>query len=430
MARDLPPGIQSREHAPRGTTRKRTQYRVFISDSSRKTASGRVARISSAWFDTLAEAKEWQAERKGESRSGTLAAARDLRVGEACDAWLKTAKTIGHQGRKPIRQTTWERQDITIRNHIKPTIGTLKMAELGAPDVRKWVIEQVEERGRQETGRALDILKGAYDHAVEIGQLRANPASAIRLSKRESDDEDDVGIVSEFMQPDEVARILRAADDLAEKGYVGSEHDFARNESFGHLKVRAKGWADRYRPLVYFLLATGTRIGEANGVQWKHIDLEAGEVHIEQSVNQKGVVGPTKTKSSIRHIPVGPIVIEMLKAMPGKRDPEHFVFGGDAPTKPANRRNLHARCWVALMVAAGMLDEDEGTYWSFHDCRHFFASLLIDQGTEAQQVCDLLGHANVTTTLRIYTHLFKAKRGRMNKAARQLESVILALPAA
>ena len=84
---------------------------------------------------------------------------------------------------------------------------------------------------------------------------------------------------------------------------------------------------------------------------------------------------------------------------------------------------------VALVKHLRMVDEDGDLHWSFHDCRHYHASVLIGQGMEPQLVCERLGHANVTTTLRIYTHLFQAHRGLGNVRAVELEDQVLAIGA-
>jgi integrase len=221
-----------------------------------------------------------------------------------------------------------------------------------------------------------------------------------------------------------VAHILRTADALALHGYAGEVPEHL-NSGAGHIAVRRKAW-QRYRPMSYLLIGSGVRIGEALALQWKDIDFETGSIRVEKTVDGDGKVGPPKTRSSVRTIPLGATMMAMLGEMPGPHNLLHYILGG---AKPASRTNLRKRAWLVLMAAAGMLDEEDDALWSFHDCRHFHASFLIASGMDAHQVSERLGHANVTTTQRIYVHLFKAQRGLRNVRAVELEGGLFGLPA-
>ena len=64
----------------------------------------------------------------------------------------------------------------------------------------------------------------------------------------------------------------------------------------------------------------------------------------------------------------------------------------------------------------------------FHDARHTFAShLIIDLGLDVAQVSTILGHAQITTTLSIYTHLFDLARHADELKAKMAASAFAAL---
>jgi integrase len=81
----------------------------------------------------------------------------------------------------------------------------------------------------------------------------------------------------------------------------------------------------------------------------------------------------------------------------------HYVFATGNGT-PLGHRNVESRALQRAAAAAGLKAV------RFHDLRHTFAShLIIDLGLDIAQVSRILGHASVTSTLNIYTHLFDAR---------------------
>jgi integrase len=82
----------------------------------------------------------------------------------------------------------------------------------------------------------------------------------------------------------------------------------------------------------------------------------------------------------------------------------------DRPRHSLRHRNVSRRCLGRAAQVAG-LNDDGWPPLRFHDLRHTFAShLIIDLGLDPAQVSRILGHARVTITLDIYTHLFEDAR--------------------
>jgi integrase len=77
---------------------------------------------------------------------------------------------------------------------------------------------------------------------------------------------------------------------------------------------------------------------------------------------------------------------------------------------PLGHRNVESRALGRATQLAG-LNDDGWPPLRFHDLRHTFAShLIIDLGLDPAQVSRILGHARITITLDIYTHLFEDAR--------------------
>ena len=116
-----------------------------------------------------------------------------------------------------------------------------------------------------------------------------------------------------------------------------------------------------------------------------------------------------KTAAAIRDIPL----VDQLAA-PARTSssdatafaqPGDYVFATGNGT-PLGHRNVESRALQRAAATAGSTPAPR-----FHDLRHTFAShLIIDLGLDVAQVSRILGHASVTTTLNIYTHLFDHAR--------------------
>jgi integrase len=177
------------------------------------------------------------------------------------------------------------------------------------------------------------------------------------------------------------------------------------------------GCAERYRPLVATALFTGMRISELLGLVWGDVDLDAGVIHVRFQLSrvQRGSpptrVSP-KTRAAVRDIPLVPPLRDMLRVHRAGADlvgPDAWVFPSRAGT-PLGHRNAQ---WRALTTAARRSGREDG-HWPplrFHDLRHTFAShLIVALRLDVAQVSRILGHAQITTTLSVYTHLFDDAR--------------------
>ena len=136
------------------------------------------------------------------------------------------------------------------------------------------------------------------------------------------------------------------------------------------------------RPLIVFLFYTGARLGEAMGLTWD--DVHEGRVFLR---TRKGKMKTTRTRTI-------PLVAEVIAAM-GERTGGHVFTkpDGGAWTRDRFYDYFHPAC-----EAAGVSD------FRPHDCRHTFASHLVQKGASLRAVADLLGHTSLAMVMR-YSHL-------------------------
>jgi integrase len=177
--------------------------------------------------------------------------------------------------------------------------------------------------------------------------------------------------------------------------------------------------AERYRQLVATALFTGMRISERLGLTWGDVDLDAGVIHVRAQLSRAHRGSPSmrvalKTRAAVRDIPLVPQLCDTLRTHRAGVDrvgPEASVFPseGDTPLGMGHR-NAQRRALSKAARRAG-LENGRWPALRFHDLRHTFAShLIVDLHLDVAQVSRILGHAQITTTLNVYTHLFNDAR--------------------
>ena len=144
---------------------------------------------------------------------------------------------------------------------------------------------------------------------------------------------------------------------------------------------------------------TGLRLGELCGLQWQDVDVGAGLLHIQRTVERIAQIGggtcltvqPPKTENSERWIPIPKEMLRMLK--PETRQPDSYLLtGGEIVPDP---RAMQYR-YKVLLERCGV------RYRNFHCLRHSYATRCVERGVDVKSVSELLGHADVRTTLRLY----------------------------
>ena len=162
--------------------------------------------------------------------------------------------------------------------------------------------------------------------------------------------------------------------------------------------------------MYYIDLATGLRRGELLGLKWEDVDLERGDLRVKRQlarINGEIVEAPLKTKNAYRTLPLAADAIDILKAQKKKVGNSPWVFpsptGG--PLSPDCVNNMLHR----VLKRAGLPSI------RFHDLRHTFATLALQNGVDIKTVSGMLGHFSAGFTLDTYAHVTtSAKREAAN----------------
>lgn len=181
-------------------------------------------------------------------------------------------------------------------------------------------------------------------------------------------------------------------------------------------KVLIGQLAEPFKTMVITIACLGLRVSELVGLKWADVDFENLTVNVQRSF-VRGVLYPTKTDASASILPMDSGLAELLlrhkAATPYPADSD-FIFAGDGggPRWPESILADHIK---PAAVKAGI-----GTFGS-HTFRGTYSTLLHALGTTPVVQKELLRHANIQTTLNVYTQAVSAdKRDAASKVGNVL----------
>jgi integrase len=302
----------------------------------------------------------------------------ELTVAELVNRWLADVSST-------VRPRTRALYDLYCRSRIVPALGPLRAQEITHEHVRVFLdsLSDLSPRTRQ---IVRSILRQAFSRAVEWGIVWLNPVDAVRPPRAPRPE-------IQVWTPEEVERFAS----------VAAQH--------------------RLWPLFWLLLATGLRVGEALGLRWRDVDLEAGRLSVRHQLGRDRRLSEPKSRRGARVVDIGPDTVDILRRHRraqaeellalGLAHPE-LVFVSEAGT-PLLYRNV-ARSFAELVRKAGV------PRIRLHDLRHTHATALLLAGVHPQVVSERLGHASTAFTLATYSHVLPSLQ---REAAEAVENVLL-----
>lgn len=232
--------------------------------------------------------------------------------------------------------------------------------------------------------RDIQRLQSVLSRAVDWGVLDRHPLAGLKPLKA-----DKTGRVR-FLTGEEEAALRKALADreqrLREARIRFNTWRITRGKE--PLPDREGDYLDHLRPLVLLALNTGLRRGELLGLRWGAVNFDAKLLT---------VVAETAKSGHTRRVPLNAEAFAVLSAWHGRRGKP----GSDVLVFPASHGERMTRidtAWESLMKAAALKN------FRLHDCRHHFASKLVQSGVDLYTVKELLGHSEIAMTER-YAHL-------------------------
>lgn len=306
-------------------------------------------------------------------------------VGQFLDRWLTDCCEPS------VRPSTLRSYRDTVRLHIAPVLGKWPLSKLSPQHVQAFIKAQLATGlSRRSVQYHHRVLSQALNRAIKWDLVARNVAKLVappRVPRHE---------IQPF-SPDEARQFL---DAIA-----------------GH----------RDEALYTVAIALGLRRGEALGLRWDDIDLDAGTLRVRYALQRlPGGLQLTEPKSdrSRRTIAMPALVAKALRSHRARQLAQRlaagprwqdggFAFASGRGT-PLDERAVHKR-FKAVLSNAGLRDQ------RFHDLRHACASLLLAQGVHARGVMEVLGHSQISLTMNTYAHVMPTM---LRDAADKMDAIL------
>ena len=322
---------------------------------------------------TQAEVKEKLKRAIAENAELDFAKAGQYTVGQWMDVWFENCAKI------KVRPSSHQTYRGYIDHHIKPYIGDIPLSKLTSLDLQKLYkkllgsgrVERLESEkqpkglGPKTVRNINQVISSALTFAKEQKLIISNPTVGCVLPKLEHRE-------MQTLTAEQLTSFLREAKE--------------------------SGVYEMY----YIELATGLRRGELLGLKWVDVDLERGIIHVRRQVariNGKIVEAPLKTKNSYRTVSIGENAVGILRNQKAKSQSQYvFPSPTGGPISPDSVLHMLHR----VLERAGLPKV------RFHDLRHTFATLALQNGVDVKTVSSMLGHYSAGFTLDTYAHVTTA----------------------
>ena len=297
----------------------------------------------------------------------------DMPFGEWIDFWYKY---FSSPKLRPTTQATYENR---IYGHIIPSVGKIPLSKLTQNDLQQFYAKlkrtgrkvNVELKGTGVSDRMVRschaLCRSSLEKAVEEGLITRNPSIGCKLPPKKNGE-------MKVLTQNEIVRLLNQAYD------------------------------EGYYEMFLLELTTGMRRGEILGLKWRDLNLETGELNIKRQLTTKGISVP-KTKSSIRTVLLPPDMLDLLREMK-KTAKYDWIF--PSPVKEGEPRNPTA---ITKRFRI-MLERAHCKHARFHDLRHTFATMALENGMDVKTLSAMIGHVSSETTLNIYSHVTDTMRAQ------------------
>lgn len=295
-----------------------------------------------------------------------------LKFVEALLAWVEYKKY-------EIRTNTYELYTLNLNKHIIPFFEKKNklVTEITTDDIEDYYKTKLKEGLTIETIKKHNIIiHGTLERELDKGTISVNPCDRARLPRQ------------------------NRQDRFKGQAYTAEQANKLLEVIHGEV----------LEPVIMLGLLFGMRRSEALGLRWSDIDFKNHTIMISNTVTQMRTLlidEHTKSFTSHRMLSVMDDVIGCFKRLKAQQEANKREYGDKYHDSdfvcvwPDGRIILPGYVSHNFKKLLAKYDLPE---IRFHDLRHTAGSLLLAQGVNIKQIQEFLGHADVTTTLNIYTH--------------------------
>ena len=247
-----------------------------------------------------------------------------------------------------------------------------KLKSITATEYQRVLNQYAETHAHLTVKRFHTQIKACIDMAVHEGYIKRNFCKFAKINAKVKSRD----IESKFLEVEEYERLI--------------------SETSKHPERTAYA-------VLYLISKTGMRFAECLGLTVNDIDYETGMLSVNKTWDYKNNTGfmPTKTKSSIREIPLDDDCLKFIKSLTPQPD------GRLLPRIFNNAVNRTLRKIVGREVRV-------------HSLRHTYASYLIAHDIDLISVSQVLGHENLNITLDVYAHQLQEQKSRNHEKIKQM----------
>ena len=332
--------------------------------------------------------------------AGTYIAPNKTTVAQWMDTWQ--AEYLG-----AVKSSTISSYEATIKNHIKPCLGSIKLESLTTQDIQEFYNarqkgDEIRKPLAPKTIKNIHgVLHKALEQAMLNGLIRNNPADPCVLPRRPKQK-------VKPLNKEQITKLIKALK--------------------GH----------KYENLILTTLFTGLREGEICGLQWDCVNLETGTILVDKQLQslRKPVRGnqdkyalvPTKNGKEM-YLTIAPFVVELLKKEKAKQDANREYYedlyeeSGLVFTDESGHRITPQAAYRAFKLVVIELGMPQAR---FHDLRHSYAVASLRSGDDVKTVQENLGHATAAFTLDTYGHVTEQMK---TESANRMEAFIQSVSA-
>lgn len=355
---------------------------------------------------SLEQLREKEDAIQSEKHDGIKTSNKNMTVNELFDLWT--------QLKRGVKDNTFKNYIYMYNGFIRKTFGQQRIKLVKKSDVRRFYNRLADERILKiaTIDTVHNVLHQVFQVAVDDGLIRQNPTD---------------GMLKEL-------KLCQGYDSEPRKALTIPEQKLF----FDYLQSHPK--YVHWYPVFYIMANTGLRVGELTGLRWRDVDLDAGQISVNHTLvyynhmDEKGCyysINTPKTKAGERLIPMTASVKEaflMEKEYQKEAGMEckvriegydDFIFLNQSCGIQSMGNLNKALRRIMRDCNAEVLDNHKGTNdpvllppFSCHILRHTFATRLCESGINIKVIQEVLGHADIDTTMNIYIDVTKELKSK------------------